>query len=438
MQRSLTVRLLCVALLLATSTPLIAAEASPATLQEAKLRAVALIEEGKVTAGYDLLKPLHEANPADIQMAFLLGQAAMLMGYPVEAAGIFEKILARSPELPRVRAELGRAYAAMGKLEKAREQFQRVLSKSPPPVVGDNIRKFMTALETQKNWNARISAGYLHDSNVNAGPAASSVLMFGVPFQLSPDSKGVSDHAYQLNASAGYLWQIDGKLALQSDIQLSQMRYANLAQYDSDILSFSTGPTFQLARNIVSVPFVYEQMTIGHEAYSHSLGLAPQLRIPLTQVWSVTTSLVGQSKHYYVNAGIRDGSVWTATAGTRYNLGENSFMQATFRHGEESTQRAYLDNRSSGINFGFYSELAKGLSLYVSPGISHTAYAEQEAAFDARRRDRQYSLVLNVSKELGSPGLAIALAINYTRNDSNLTMYDYERRQVSVQLSQAF
>jgi len=425
-------------LLLCATTPLLAADERLLAASDIRVQAVRLIEQGQVRQGYDLLKPLHEANPGDIDSAFILGQAALLMNRPGEAATLFRRILAGNPNLPRVRAELGRAYTAMGDVQKALEEFQSVLSGSPPTQVGDNIRKLMAATEAPKSWNVRLSGAYLQDSNVNAGPSTNSVLMFGLPFQLSSNTRESSDHGYSFSVGAGHQLDLGRKLSLHSDAQLSTTRYASLSAFNAQILSLSTGPVLRLDSMIVSAPLLFEYVDIGQAAYSRASGIAPQLRIPVTAALSLNASLVVQAKSYYVNDGLRDGRVWSAVAGSRYTLGDADFIQATVRHTVEGTRRDYLDNHSNGINFGVYKEVARGLALYLSSGIARSDYAGQEAAYDTRRRDTQYTVVANLSKELGSGGLSAVLGFNYTRNDSNLSLYDYERKQITLQVSQAF
>ncbi|MEI7614062.1 MAG: surface lipoprotein assembly modifier [Betaproteobacteria bacterium] len=425
-------------LFLCTTSLLFAADERPLPAGDIRVQAVKLIEQGQVRQGYDLLKPLHEANPGDIDSAFILGQAALLMNRPGEAATLFRRILASNPNLPRVRAELGRAYTAMGEVQKALAEFQSVLSGSPPAKVGDNIRKLMAATEAPKSWNIRLSGGYIQDSNVNAGPSTNTVLMFGLPFQLSSTTRESSDHGYSFNVGAGHQLDLGRKLSLQSSAQLSTTRYNSLSAFNAQILSLSTGPALRFDSMIVSAPLLYEYVDIGQNAYSRASGIAPQLRIPLTAALSLNASLVVQSKSYYVNDGLRDGRVWSAIAGTRYSLGNADFIQVTLRHTVEGTRRDYLDNHSNGINLGVYKEVAQGMALYLSSGFSRSDYAGQEAAYDKRRGDTQYSFVANLSKELRSGGLSAVLGFSYTRNDSNLSLYNYERKQITLQVSQVF
>jgi tetratricopeptide (TPR) repeat protein len=421
----------CVLLL---SSLLVAAESTEAI----KAHAIQLIEQGRVDDGYALLAPHVAAQPDDIQAAFVLGQAALLLNRPAEAVEHFQAILARHPDLSRVRAELGRAYAAMGDLPKARATFEQILAREPPPAVGDNIRKFMATLESRKPWNARVSLGYLYDSNVNAGPTSNSVLMFGLPFQLDTSARAQSDSGYNFMASAGYLLPLTASLALQADLQLGGTRYQRLSDFDSNSLTLSLGPTFQIGRTVLALPLLYERMEVDGDAYSEAVGFAPQLRVNVSPALSLTAAWVGQTKDYDVNAGVRNGRLWSASAGMRYQFGMTEFLQASVRQGGERTRQRALDNDSLGLSLGYFLAFGNGLSLYVAPGVTRSDYAAREFVFDRPRRDRQSSLVLNLSKEFGPRGLAAALGFNLTRNKSNLAMYDYLRKQVTLQLSMPF
>ncbi len=423
---------------LALAGPLTAAEPAAISTPTVNAQAAGLLEQGKAQEAYDLLLPRHAADAGDIETAFLLGQCALKLNRPAEAAGLYEGILAKHKNLPRVRLELGRAYSDMGDVQKAKEQFLAVLGGSPPPMVGENIGKYMASMETQKNWNARASFGYISDSNVNAGPTAATVLMFGVPFQLSKGARETSGHGYTAGLGGGYLRKLKGDFALQGDAQYSRTRYAGMSNFDSDVLSGSAGLTLQKKTFILSLPLLLESVRIGHERYNYALGLSPQVMIPLSERLVANASVVAQKKRYYVGGGIRDGGLWSATAGAKYYYRQDGFLQASYRHGAEGTRANYLDNHSDGITFSWYTALPYGFALYLAPGVSYTKYAEAEAAYADSRKDTQYNAVANLSKDFPAAGLSAALGYTFTRNESNIGLYEYDRGQFTAQLSKAF
>ncbi len=414
--------------------------AGPARAQQAPAapaaQAAALLEQGQPQQAYDLMLARHKADAADPDAAFLLAQAAARLGRHDEAASLYEGMLAANPALPRVRLELAREYAALGRTDKAIEQFQAVMKNSPPPLVGENIARYMGAMKKQKSWNARASLGYVYDTNVNAGPTADSVLMFGLPFTLSADSKEKSGSGYNFGTGAGWMGGIGRGAALQADAQYSRTSYVDLKPFDSDVLSFSAGPTLQKKNYMLSLPLLYEYVLIGHKSYSYSYGAAPQGMVPLGENWSLNSGFVLQKKTYYVGGGARDGGVWSFSAGAKYRYAQDAFLQATYRHGYEGTKEDYLDNNSDGLTLGWYTAMPWGLSLYLAPGFSYTRYAEAEAAYDDARKDKQYTAVANLSRGFGR--VSAALGYTFTRNDSNLGLYDYVRGQLTAQGSLSF
>jgi len=427
----------CLLFLLAAA-PLAAGAADAVPAADHAARAAALLDGGRAREAYDLLQPLYAAGEGGEEAAFLLGQAAQALARPAEAAGVYEGMLKKNKALPRVRLELARAYAALGETGKAREQFLAVLAGSPPPLVGENINKYMASMAPRKSWSARAGLGYVWDSNINAGPEARTVLMFGAPFTLSNDSRETSGSGYTASLEGSWLRELKPGLALQADAGYSRARYEGAHGFDSDSFSASAGPTFGGRGFVLSAPLVFENLRVGHVRYNIAYGLAPQVLEPLGARLSAEGSLVLQHKKYYVGGGQRTGPVWSASAGVKYSLGSKSFARASLRHAAEGTSEDYLDNVSDGLSLGWYAGLPAGFSFYASPGFSLTRYGAAEAAYDERRRDAQYSGVLNLSKEFPAAGLSAAAGFTFTRNDSNLGLYDYVRRQLTLRFSMAF
>jgi len=158
-------------------------------LERLKETAYSLVNKGKFKEAYDLLLKDYPENKDDIEVNFLLGMSTFKLRKFDEAIKYYQIILNKDPDAHRVRLELARAYTANGQMNEAKKEFNAVLATNPPQVVGENIKRFLEMIEAQKNWYARVSVGFLSDSNVNAGPVAKSVLILGVPFELSTDTR---------------------------------------------------------------------------------------------------------------------------------------------------------------------------------------------------------------------------------------------------------
>ncbi len=410
-----------------------AQEQNPADFMQ---KATALMNDGKFKDAYDLLNKNYQARKDDLQINFMLGQCSFEFQKFDEAIKYYKFILSKDPAAHRVRLELARAYTANGQMKEAKKEFQAVLATNPPAVVGENIKKFLDMIEAQKNWYARVSVGYLYDSNVNAGPKVNSALMFGVPFELSNDAKERSASGTLTSLSFGYILPVSKSFAWQSDFAFNQTAYFRYTEFNSGQYSISTGPSLKNTTWAVSMPVIFDYTDIGSDRYSYALGISPQIQYALSQSILLSASWTGQSKYYYTSKD-RTGTIWSANGSLRFNLSQSMFIQPGYRHTEEDTQKAYLDNKSDAVSLGFYTVLPKGFSLFVQPSMSWNKYKEKEAAYDHARDDLQYIVNANLSKDLGK-GFAAALGYTYTRNDSNFAIYDYKRNQITFQVSKAF
>jgi len=83
--------------------------------------------------------------------------------------------------------------------------------------------------------------------------------------------------------------------------------------------------------------------------------------------------------------------------------------------------------------------LADGTLDTIATDHAPHHYDEKEAAFpEAKRKDVIYTLNINLAKELNKKGLSLALGYTYTKSDSSLALYSYDRNQVTLQLVGVF
>lgn len=417
-----------------------AAKLKAASSLNARKRAVSLMNAGKFAEAFEVLKLALVDFPQDQDIRFLIGQCALELNRPGEAIVHFEAMLAASPNLPRVRLELARAYTADKRYDLAREQFNLVIASNPPPAVGENVQKFLTMIDSRRPWHGRLSASLMSDSNVNTGPGSASILA-GAP--TSQTITGRSDHAWNLIASLSHIHAVDNAFAWQSDVSVNLLDYHEENASDLDMLSVSTGPTWALGQYTVSIPLVHDRIKVGHDPYSHSTGIAPQLHYAVSPDLQLTSSLsLASRKHDKPSAVARNGQVHSVTGGARIRLSDALHLQPSLRYSREQTTEDYFDNSSLAASLGLTSSWPEGLTLFAQPTITQINYAAPDpflaGACDGcnnTRRDWQYQFTVNLSRPIGKTGLSAALGYTYTRNDSNVGLNDYTRHQGTVMLT---
>ncbi len=416
---------------------------APSSLAVRK-KVIALMNAGSFAEAYAQLTAAQADFPDDMDLRFLIGQCALELNKPEEATVQFDAMLAVNPNLPRVRLELARAYTMTRKFELARDQFSQVIATNPPPAVGDNIQKFLDMIEAQRPWHARISLSHLWDSNVNTGPGSASVLGTNVTNQTIT---GRSDDAWNLVGSLNHVHVVDKRLAWQSDVSVNFLDYSEENASDLAMLSLSTGPTWRLDKYVVSVPLIHDRINVGHDPYNVSTGLAPQLQYALDENTQLNGGFtVAWREHDQAAAQGRDGQVYGLSGGARIRVGEAGQLMPSLRLGREETKQAYFDNDSVAVSVGYLVSLPKGYTLFVQPSVSRIAYDAADplvailpcSGCGDTRRDWLYQFTVNLSRPFGKSGLSAALGYTYTRNDSNVSLSDYSRNQITAMLTWIF
>lgn len=402
---------------------------------------------GRFQQAYDILKANLEANRGDIDTRFMLGQCAARLGRADEAVALYQGILADNSDLPRVQLELARAYMAMGERAKAKEAFEAVQATNPPPVVGENIQRFLDSIAAQRPWQARLALSYIVDTNVNSGPGDTSALGPGTFVGVT----GQHDHAWGVTGSFSYTHTLKPDMAWLSEISFFSLDYSRLNDSDQLILSGSTGPSWKLDKLVVSVPFILDHVDVGHDYYNHSYGLAPQFRYSLNGEYSMNGGISMAKREHRDTSSLRDGDAIGFNIALRKQLENGGFLQPTLRIGKENTQATYFDTNSISLSLGWFSRLPWDLTLYLQPMVARILRVGADPAYGcpplplvgasgcgSTQHDWQYQLTANLNKPLDKQGTNLSMGVTLTRNDSNIAFTDYERAQLTLMLSRRF
>ena len=407
-------------------------------------QAKGLMRAGNYEAAHGLLHPIYEREK-DNRVAFMLGLCCVHLKEYSEAISYFQKILKDEPENNRVRLEVARTYLLAGEEQKAlaRKEFLAVKAANPPPLVGQNIERFLDIIKGRApgvgrhKWIAQITAGLMYDSNANGGPSSSSILLFG---QYVPNTdKEISDTADEASLYFGHVYPFTDSYAWQSDISFTHRGYHEYHEYNADVLNVSSGPSFRSGRLLFSLPLLFERYDIGSERYTTTYATAPQFRYTVRDDLNANLILRGIKRDYERSEHIgRDANVWAAEYYFLYAFSRDGFVKAGGAYGKEDADRDYYDNYFGEAYAGLSANLPYDLLLYAQQNVKCYGYKEPEPAFSEPRKDTQYTSHLNLKKEFGKSGWSISFAYTYTFDDSNLDFYKYKRHQGMFSVSKIF
>lgn len=188
------------AVLLAIVAPL-AALADDPVLERARQ----MLAAGNAKGAYAELSAVQDKMSGMPEFDYVLGVAALDSGRIEEAIIAFERVLALMPNHAGAQMDLARAYYAAGSYDLAEAAFVRLRSENPPPAAQQAIARYLDAIaarkrQTQPGWTGFGELGLGYDSNITGVPSD-----FGAAAQQSFNLAGFRPTGNSVKRAAAFV-----------------------------------------------------------------------------------------------------------------------------------------------------------------------------------------------------------------------------------------
>lgn len=388
---------------------------------------------------YKALAADEATRAGDPAYDYQLGIAAADAGRYGEAIIAFQRVLAVQPDHPQARAELARAYALAGDVDTARSQFATVLQDpSLPDPVRQRFTGFVRQMDKRIAGGGSDVSGFFeasagHDSNINAATDLTSItipLFAGLgPGTLGAASRATRDQYYDLSGGISGVTAIGRQDRLFGSVLGNWHDNFDSRAFDQASLTGTAGLAHTFAnRDVLSLSGQVQGYWLGHKSYRTALGAIVQYTHALEGGKALSVS-AQYNRFNYDGDPLRDANRWALGAGyvTR-NLSANVLA------GHEQTRR-----KAGDANSNFFADASLGAEVPLAPKLAAVA----GVAFDLRHYDAPDPLFLTKRKdERVDASVALKFAIlpnlllqpkaTYSRNWSNVPLYDYERWTVQA------
>lgn len=417
-------------------------------------KAKSFLKAGKVKEAYSLLASHEYEMAGNVDFDYLLGIAALDSGKPDKATLAFERVLAVNPAHYGARLDLARAYFALGDFERARTEFSLVIDQNPPPLAKSTIEQYLAAINDKLNPKPGFT-GYLEatlgtDTNVNAATTTSTmyVPIFGATFSLAPSSTAERDNylnvgeggevVFPLRQDLSFFVGLDGKKRMNAvkdayntgsmdgrvglnigngssvfRVSLQKGAFYLDDQYNRDTQGLSGEWRYiPDPRNQFSVFGQYAELRYGHDKSGNDLSSN-----------DVDQTILGGGWLHALDEGGKTVVFGSAYAGSERNT--------------TLFPRIDGDQDFIGIRAGGQTVLNDKTSLFTSIGYKDGNYNRRNVLFQDYRRDSFYDLNVGVNW-VPMKNWTIRPQFTYTRNDSNIAINDFDRKDLSVTVRRDF
>lgn len=420
--------------------PLIAA-ADSGSWSEAR----SLIDAGKAAEAYRMLAPLEADAAGNEDFDYLFGVAALDSGRAAEAVFSLERVLAVDPGFLGARMELGRAQFDSGDAPGARSQFQYLLGQSPPEATRAVIQRYLDAIDHRgaarmREWRAYLDAGAGYDSNANGATGNDQFLGFTLDPRNVEASSAFLDVAAGFNHGHGFA---NGSAFLSSG-RLSHRFNPDASFIDLTDATLGSRLQWTWGGTRVDVGASADLDSLNGEAHQRGLALDLGLAHRLVGDWQIGLDTRAATVRFQSSAlEIMDADRWLAALGvSRAAEGARQVrLGAVLLAGADNTTQSgspYDNERWGGRLYGGWSMTATA-TLYAELAYLDTNYVDAPGFFGVDRADRQWSaLIATEYQNWPARGWSLAPRIRYVTNDSNVSLYAFDRLEAGVFLRRSF
>lgn len=395
--------------------------------------------QAQADATYEGLAAQAGTRAGNPRFDYQLGIAALDAGRFGEAIIAFQRVLAVEPNNAAARAELARAYALAGDIDTAREQFATVIDDpSLPDPVRQRFTGFVRQFDRQISGGGSDVSGFVdarvgYDDNINSATELDQITIplfsFLGPGQLGAGAVAQGDEFYEVTAGISGVTAIGRQDRLFASALGSWRDNFDSSAFDQAALTGTAGYAHTFAnRDVVSLSGQVQQFWLDDDGFRTSFGAIAQYTKPLADGRALNLS-AQWNRLNFDNDPLRDADRYAAGVG---------FVGKTFAvnlsGGKEETRRQAGDAQS-------FSFVAANIGAEIP--VSARVAVVGGAAFDIRRHDAQDPLFLTEREDERldlRTGLKFAITdqvflqptASYSRNWSNIALFDFERWTVSV------
>lgn len=386
---------------------------------------------GQYSSAVELYKKVVTEEPDNILALYHCGVSLYKQQKYEEALFYFK---ASSEKSPTLKANgyywAGICLMKMGDFEKAIERLTYVRENAESETLKSHAVKWLNAIEKQKRrlkpYSLFFKLGYAYDSNVTLDPVDEDVVADEDDFLTTIYFSGSYNIVNQSNSVFGVGYNH------------YQTLHNRLTEYDL------TGSIGNIYGRIVTGPLTFSLSYLPHyywldrDDYLRRHQFAPEI------TWRAKSNLVARFSYgYYDNdyfkSDPRDGQTHEAILSGYYFFGkQKNYLYGAFGYEGNAAESPDQDYGKVLVRGG----LSYGLPWMLKLGLNGRYYGKNydsvDSVYNVKREDDKFFGAATLSRMVYYDWLTLTGEYNYTKNNSNITAYEYRRHVCALYVSARF
>lgn len=398
-----------------------------------------LLRAGAYDAARQALTPIISGRPtAEADREVFEAMIERHQGRVHAAAKRLRRVLSQIPNHEPARRELIGALRYIGHSDAAVFHAERLVGQTTDRRLEQELTRYIRSSRLRKRQGVSLRFALLPSSNINQGTAAKSFQVGGLSFAIDDASRSKSGVGVSYGATAWKRWQlsqkidatvsgsVDGKSYFGEDIP-TELRFGKRLDFG-----------FALQKGRLTFGPILEALRQKGKTSRTRVGAGLSLSHSLDRRRQLSFSLSGYRQRYLEHS-FKSGQLYQGSLNYRQILTPSSVLTLSLPFEHERTERAHLDHIELGLKLGWAKDWRGGFSTHMGLGYAADRYRGLFPGFNTARRDKRTSLSARAKHSQISFGrFSPEISYTYTRNRSNVVLYDYETHDVGFSLSKRF
>ncbi len=448
----------CLLLALAGASPVEAAPQSQPNAQQMALYEqateddrvrflITLAKSGQAAVVADLLRrfPLRGGHAANRQL-YLEGLILKAKRDYTGAAAKFRAALAADPKLTLVRADLAETLVILEEDDSAIHHLKLLEGDAPDQQAAAGVRAFIDQVDERSplKFNAYLSVA--PTTNVNNGSSHTKIY---APNSIFTDEDGYADISAASQKKSGLGVATGANMAfskrLGNDFSFVAGGNGEAKVYDDqDFNSYSFSQSVEIRHllergyfglgGVASESLKSDELGVSYYSY----GPRASLRYALFPGDTLAFSAIYEWRDYADNDSL-DGTALLLDASITHAFDSSFNVTVSAGYDDITAELGWNAYHTISAGLGLYKELPSGITAELSGEARFSDFDEMNIFIGETRRDERYSGNVTLTKrDWNIYGFAPSLSYTYTRNLSNIELYDFDSHAVDARLTKDF
>ena len=328
-----------------------------------------------------------------------------------------------------------------GDVDTARQEFATVVDDpSLPDPVRQRFTGFVRQFDKQMAGGGSDVSGFVeasggYDDNINTATDLTTITIplfsFLGPGTLGPGAVAQGDEFYEVQGGLSGVFAVSRQDRLFASALGSWRDNFDTDTFDQAALTGTAGYAHTFAnRDVLSLSGQVQKFWLDRDGFRTAYGAIAQYTHSLDQGRALTVS--GQwNRLDFDTDPLRDADRYTVAVGY-----VDRTISATIQGGKEETRRQAGDAQSNwfaGANIGGEFPVAERIAVVAGAAVDIRRYDAADPLFLTERSDERVDVQAGLKFAL-TDTLFLSPRATYSRNWSNIPLYDYERWTASAGL----